>query len=121
MSGINQAAAKREAGIAGKKGTKGLNGKSAFEIAVANGFSGTESDWLASIVGPAGTDGVDGSNGVGVPVGGTTGQVLAKIDSTDYNTQWVDQTGGSIAFGNLDAGNPDSVYGGIDVIDCGGI
>jgi hypothetical protein len=27
-------------------------------------------------------------------VGGTAGQVLAKIDSTDYNTQWVNQSGG---------------------------
>jgi hypothetical protein len=31
---------------------------------------------------------------VGVPVGGTTGQVLAKIDGTDYNTQWVTGGGG---------------------------
>lgn len=34
-------------------------------------------------------NGVDGVNGVGVPTGGTTGQVLAKIDATNYNTQWV--------------------------------
>jgi len=27
--------------------------------------------------------------GVGVPIGGTVGQVLAKIDGTDYNTEWV--------------------------------
>lgn len=37
--------------------------------------------------GPAGTN---GTNGVGVPVGGTAGQVLAKIDGTNYNTEWVD-------------------------------
>jgi hypothetical protein len=30
-----------------------------------------------------------------VPVGGTTGQVLAKIDGTNYNTQWVTSSGGS--------------------------
>jgi hypothetical protein len=29
-----------------------------------------------------------------VPVGGTTGQVLSKIDGTDYNTQWVTGGGG---------------------------
>ena len=29
-----------------------------------------------------------------VPTGGATNQVLAKIDSTNYNTQWVDQSGG---------------------------
>jgi hypothetical protein len=27
----------------------------------------------------------------GVPVGGTTGQVLSKVNSTDYNTQWTSQ------------------------------
>lgn len=35
-----------------------------------------------------------GDNGQGVPTGGTAGQVLAKIDATDYNTEWVAQTGG---------------------------
>jgi len=30
--------------------------------------------------------------------GGTAGQVLAKIDGTDFNTQWVVQTGGGSAF-----------------------
>ena len=36
-----------------------------------------------------------GSAGVGVPAGGTAGQVLAKVDATDYNTVWVPQSGGS--------------------------
>jgi len=34
--------------------------------------------------------GTDGTNGSGVPVGGTDGQILAKIDGTDYNTEWID-------------------------------
>jgi len=42
------------------------------------------------VPGPAGEAGEPGANGVGVPVGGTTGQVLAKIDGTNYNTEWVD-------------------------------
>jgi hypothetical protein len=29
-----------------------------------------------------------------LPLGGTTGQVLAKIDGTDYNTQWSTPSGG---------------------------
>lgn len=50
--------------------------------------------------GPAGNDGAsgaDGTDGQGVPTGGTAGQVLAKIDATDYNTEWVDppEGGGS--------------------------
>ncbi len=30
-----------------------------------------------------------------IPVGGTTGQVLSKINGTDYNSQWVDQSIGT--------------------------
>lgn len=45
-------------------------------------------------VGPKGDNGNDGADGVGVPVGGTTGQVLAKNSNADYDTEWVDQTGG---------------------------
>ena len=49
-----------------------------------------------------GADGAPGSNGVGVPIGGTTGQILAKIDATDYNTQWVTpETGGASDWGDL--------------------
>lgn len=33
--------------------------------------------------------------GPGVAVGGTTGQVLSKVDGTDFNTEWIDlPTGG---------------------------
>lgn len=41
--------------------------------------------------GPAGSasaTGATGPTGPGVPAGGTAGQALVKIDSTDYNTQW---------------------------------
>lgn len=40
------------------------------------------------------SQGVQGSAGVGVPAGGTTGQVLAKNSNTDYDTEWINQTGG---------------------------
>lgn len=33
--------------------------------------------------------GPSGAPGVGVPVGGAAGEVLAKIDGTNYNTQWI--------------------------------
>jgi hypothetical protein len=36
-----------------------------------------------------------------VPVGGTAGQVLSKINSTDYNTQWIDFTAGTAATGGV--------------------
>ncbi len=35
-------------------GSAGANGKSAYEIAVANGFDGTETQWLASLKGESG-------------------------------------------------------------------
>src|SRR4051812_44987659 len=46
----------------------------------------------AGPAGPAGATGPAGANGVGVPTGGTAGQVLAKINSTDFNTTWVTPT-----------------------------
>jgi hypothetical protein len=36
-------------------------------------------------------DGPEGAPGVGVPSGGTTGQVLSKASGTDYDTEWVDK------------------------------
>ena len=36
--------------------------------------------------------GVSVSSGTGLPSGGTAGQVLSKIDGTDYNTQWIDSS-----------------------------
>lgn len=44
--------------------------------------------------GPEGPTGPQGPAGEGVSAGGTTGQVLAKASATDYDTEWVDQSGG---------------------------
>ena len=41
----------------------GADGKSAYEVAVENGFSGTESEWLASLKGANGKDGAKGDKG----------------------------------------------------------
>lgn len=46
------------------------------------------------IQGPIGNTGPAGTAGPGVVAGGAAGQVLAKIDSADYNTHWIDQAGG---------------------------
>jgi hypothetical protein len=37
---------------------------------------------------------IRGNDGLGVPLGGTTGQVLSKKTDTDNDTQWVEQSGG---------------------------
>lgn len=39
------------------EGEQGDPGKSAYQIAVENGFVGTEAEWLASLQGPQGTPG----------------------------------------------------------------
>ena len=43
--------------------------------------------------GATGAQGPQGDPGEGVPVGGSAGQVLAKIDGTNYNTEWVNVEG----------------------------
>ena len=59
-------------GVAGKDGKDGSNGAngangkdglSAYQIAVANGYQGTQTQWLQSLVGATGAKGSDGLNG----------------------------------------------------------
>lgn len=45
--------------------------------------------------GPQGPKGPQGPAGPGVAAGGTAGQLLSKVDGTDYNTQWIDPPGGN--------------------------
>ena len=47
-----------------------------------------------SLKGATGAAGPTGATGQGVPTGGTAGQVLQKVDGTDYNTVWAAPTGG---------------------------
>lgn len=44
-------------GKTGSDGKPGADGKSAYDVAVAAGYSGTQSDWLKSLVGSSGKDG----------------------------------------------------------------
>lgn len=44
-------------------GTPGKDGKSAYEIAVSNGFEGTEEEWIASLKGEKGDPGPKGEKG----------------------------------------------------------
>lgn len=60
-------ALKGEGGSGGTPGADGADGLSAYEVAVANGFIGSEVEWLASLMGEPGLpgkDGVDGKNGI---------------------------------------------------------
>ena len=51
-------------GDGGGSGAAGADGASAFEIAVANGFEGTEAEWLASLKGEKGEKGDIGAQGI---------------------------------------------------------
>ncbi len=44
--------------------------------------------------GEKGEKGEQGADGVGVPAGGVTGQVLTKASGADYDTKWADPVGG---------------------------
>ena len=54
---------------AGSKGDKGDPGDSAYEVAKANGYSGTETEWLASLKGEKGDTGATGETGATGPKG----------------------------------------------------
>lgn len=45
-------------------GGTGIDGKSAYQIAIKHGFVGTEQEWLASLVGPKGEQGMQGEPGI---------------------------------------------------------
>ena len=51
------------AALKGADGQNGADGRSAFEIAVAGGYSGTEAEWIESLKGADGKNGIDGQNG----------------------------------------------------------
>lgn len=46
--------------LSGPTGPTGPEGLSAYEVAVENGYVGTEQDWLESLVGPTGPEGATG-------------------------------------------------------------
>ena len=47
--------------LKGDTGSQGAGGFSAYQIALNNGFSGTEQQWIDSLKGQDGQDGQDGS------------------------------------------------------------
>jgi hypothetical protein len=54
------------------------------------GLNRNGADGASGADGTDGADGVDGEDGVGIPVGGSQGQIISKASPTDYDVQWVD-------------------------------
>jgi hypothetical protein len=61
-------------------------------------INGTFNSLIAGTL--SGTVATPGAPGVGVPAGGSAGQVLAKVDGVSYNTEWVNVTA-SAAWGTI--------------------
>lgn len=93
-------------GATGTTGPQGATGATGPEGIVAQDTAPLDTDilWLDTSIegiegigptgaaGPTGATGAQGSTGPtgpGVAAGGTTGQILAKIDEVDYNTEWI--------------------------------
>ncbi len=73
-------------GTTGSVGEQGSPGLSAYEVAITEGFIGTEAQWLASLRGADGADGVDGVDGED-GIQGTAGDTgpTGPPGTTDWN------------------------------------
>jgi hypothetical protein len=77
-----------QTGATGSQGPKGDTGDQG-----ATGATGSQGiQGIQGIQGEVGATGATGATGAGVAAGGTEGQVLLKVDGTDYNTIWADNS-----------------------------
>lgn len=80
-------------GIDGQNGTNGVDGYSPTATVTKSGNTATititDKNGTTTTTVSDGTNGTNGQNGVGVPTGGTQGQILAKATGTDYDTEWI--------------------------------
>jgi len=73
-------------GSVGATGAQGSGGSASQTGATgAQGYTGPQ-----GVPGLASATGAQGAKGIGLPPGGTQGQILAKVDGVDYNTTWKD-------------------------------
>lgn len=92
-------------GTNGSAGAPGADGTSWLTGAGAPSSGGVEGDlylnttngdvhrkgastWGSAIANIEGAAGANGTDGQGVPTGGTSGQVLSKVSGTDHDTRW---------------------------------
>lgn len=68
---------------------QGPPGDSAYQIAVSNGFVGTELEWLAALEGTDGTNGTDGLSIVGASIDGGGHLLLTLSNSTVLDAGYV--------------------------------
>jgi len=83
-------------GVAGNDGADGTNGSSAYEIWVAAGNTGTEAEFLASLVGTQGEPGAQGPQGIQ----GIQGETGAEGFTSLINTE-IEPAGNNCEYGGV--------------------
>ncbi|MEG0127294.1 MAG: hypothetical protein RR816_14585 [Clostridia bacterium] len=101
------------------RGSAGAEGKSAYEVAVAGGFSGSQAAWVASLKGAQGAQGVKGDTGARGATGGVGATGAKGADGLTTSVNGVAQvngnvalTGANIPLSGTDAQKLDGVIGG---------
>lgn len=89
-------------GEKGDTGSRGADGKSAYEVALQNGFTGTEADWLTSLKGQKGDTGAKGERGEK----GEAGETGEKGEKGDTGTPGKDGVNGTDGKDGADGFSP---------------
>lgn len=111
-----------ERGLQGLQGDNGLAGASAYQIAVGNGYTGSEAQWTASLVGPKGDKGDSGNPGQNGLTGASAYQVAISNGFVGSESEWLASLAGQDAsVGDFEiAGNTITAHGditvGVDVV-----
>ena len=83
-----------ENGLPGKDGVAGQDGKSAYQVAVDNGFDGTEVEWLRSLHGNDGLDGKSGRDGLPGQSGKSAYEIAIANGFMGTETEWLESLKG---------------------------
>lgn len=111
-------------GPQGQAGQTGADGRSAYQVAVDDGFVGTQTEWLESLQGADGQDGQDGSGGSEVVAGENIevetnddgSQTVSLADNIELSDQGSVQVGATTVNGQGVSieGGPSMTVNGID-------
>ena len=98
-------------------GVDGANGKSAYEIAKAGGYKGTEAEWLESLNGADGANGTDGKNGAN----GKSAYEIAKAGGyTGTEAEWLESLKGADGANGTDGKNGANGKSAYEIAKAGG-
>lgn len=89
------------AGSTGSQGPIGLTGPQGIQ-GVKGDTGDAGADGADGDTGLQGIQGIPGIDGVGVPTGGTTGQVLNKATNTNFDAAWHTLVKADVGLGNVD-------------------